>query len=265
AESHFKISNKWPSIIPCFGLTQNPSNKNYMLVIDKADIDLRKYLQQIQNQLTWKERIKVAYDIIVALSIIHGENVIHRDLHSGNILYSKLDQVCYISDLGFCGPADKSTKSIYGNLPYIAPEVISGKKTTIKSDIYSIGMLMWEISSGQPPFNYYENDYKINNTILITKTSYTLPAGEQAYDSNLKWFFQVTLGDILAVLLYFLWFYVPLSRKLFTYRFCKVSYGGIGYWNLEMKGFDWVPGWKLETISASSNLLIIGQIVFWSP
>ena len=41
---------------------------------------------------------------------------------------------------------------MYGNLPYIAPEVITGKETTFASDIYSIGMLMWEISSGQPPF-----------------------------------------------------------------------------------------------------------------
>ncbi|POG73005.1 kinase-like domain-containing protein, partial [Rhizophagus irregularis DAOM 181602=DAOM 197198] len=57
-----------------------------------------------------------------------------------------------ISDLGFCGPADKSSKCIYGNLPYIAPEVIIGKEYTFKSDIYSIAMLMWEISSGQPPF-----------------------------------------------------------------------------------------------------------------
>ncbi|POG74133.1 kinase-like domain-containing protein [Rhizophagus irregularis DAOM 181602=DAOM 197198] len=166
AESHFKISNKWPSIISCYGLTQNPSNRNYMLVIDKADIDLRKYLQQTQNQLTWKERIKVAHGIIRALIAIHHENAVHRDLHSGNILYSKLDQDWYISDLGFCGPANKSTESIYGNLPYIAPEVISGKKTTVESDIYSIGMLMWEISSGRPPFNYYENDYKLALNII---------------------------------------------------------------------------------------------------
>ncbi|POG74114.1 kinase-like domain-containing protein [Rhizophagus irregularis DAOM 181602=DAOM 197198] len=166
AESHLKISNKSPVIVQCYGLTQNPSNGNYMLVIEKADIDLRKYLQQTQNQLTWKERIKVAYDIIVALSVIHRENAIHRDLHSGNILYSELYQQWFISDLGFCGPADKSSESIYGNLPYIAPEVISGKKTTIKSDIYSIGMLMWEISSGQPPFSYYENYYNLALNII---------------------------------------------------------------------------------------------------
>ncbi|PKY29588.1 kinase-like protein [Rhizophagus irregularis] len=122
AESHFKISNKWSQIVQCFGLTQNLSNGNYMLVIEKADIDLRKYLQQTQNQLSWKERIKIAYYITLALKIIHGENAIHRDLHSGNILYSNMNQDWFISDLGFCGPADKSTESIYGNLPYIAPE-----------------------------------------------------------------------------------------------------------------------------------------------
>src|SRR5204863_2572731 len=98
---------------------------------------------------------------------IHKENAIHRDLHSGNILYSQLNQSFDISDLGFCGPADKPLNSIYGNLPYIAPEVIVGKETTFKSDIYSIGMLMWEISSGQPPFNNYKHDFdfvmNINN------------------------------------------------------------------------------------------------------
>src|SRR6266498_3085299 len=101
-----------------------------MLVMNKMDIDLRKYLQQSQNQLTWKERIKITYEIIRALFVIHNENAIHRDLHSGNILHSPRTNNWYISDLGFCGPADKSSESIYGNLPYIAPEVIAGKQTT---------------------------------------------------------------------------------------------------------------------------------------
>ena len=96
-----------------------------MLVMNKYDIDLRKYLQQNHNQLTWKERIQIVVDIIYALSRIHNENAIHRDLHSGNILFSVKFR---ISDLGFCGPADKPLKSIYGNLPYIAPEVIIGKE-----------------------------------------------------------------------------------------------------------------------------------------
>jgi serine/threonine protein kinase len=134
-----------------------------MLVVNRFDTDLRKYLQQNHDQLTWKGRIQIVLNIIEALFRIHNENAIHRDLHSGNILFSGRFN---ISDLGFCGPADKPLKSIYGNLPYIAPEVIAGKETTFKSDIYSVAMLMWEISSGQPPFFNYEHDYYLATNII---------------------------------------------------------------------------------------------------
>src|SRR5687767_8789937 len=97
--------------------------------MNKMTIDLRNYLQKNHSQLTWKQRIKIVYDIVAALDVIHRENVIHRDLHSGNILYIQSSQAFRISDLGFCGPADKSSNHIYGNLPYIAPEVIAGKES----------------------------------------------------------------------------------------------------------------------------------------
>ncbi|RGB30847.1 kinase-like domain-containing protein [Rhizophagus diaphanus] len=165
AISHLNISNKWADlIVKCYGLTQDPLNGDYMLVMNKLDIDLRKYLQQNHTQLTWKERIQIATKIIKALYRIHNENAIHRDLHSGNVLVHF--GCTNISDLGFCGPADRPTKSIYGNLPYIAPEVITGQETTFKSDIYSIAMLMWEISSGQPPFINYGHDYNLAMNIV---------------------------------------------------------------------------------------------------
>ncbi|RGB40022.1 kinase-like domain-containing protein [Rhizophagus diaphanus] len=166
AKSHLSICNKWTNIVRSFGLTQNPINGSYMLVMNKMDMDLRKYLQQNHDKLTWKERINFAFEIIHAVYFICRENAIHRDLHSGNILYSQLNDSWYISDLGFCGPADKSSKSIYGNLPYIAPEVIIGRECTFASDIYSIAILMWEISSGQPPFINYEHDYELAMNII---------------------------------------------------------------------------------------------------
>ncbi|POG75414.1 kinase-like domain-containing protein [Rhizophagus irregularis DAOM 181602=DAOM 197198] len=167
AESHLTMSAKLPYITRCCGLTQDISDGNYMLVIMKMDMDLRKYLQQNYNQLTWKGKFRIVYEIIEALYWIHKENAIHRDLHSGNILFSQFNDGWYISDLGFCGPADKSSKSIYGNLPYIAPEVINGKGYTFASDIYSIAILMWEISSGQLPFiNYKHDDYDLAMDII---------------------------------------------------------------------------------------------------
>ncbi|GBB86925.1 hypothetical protein RclHR1_13380001 [Rhizophagus clarus] len=166
ARSHLTISNKWSEVVQCHGLTQDPSNGNYMLVMNIFDTDLRKYLQQNHNQLTWKEKVQIAVNIINALTRIHYENAIHRDLHSGNILFVQRNQKFGVSDLGFCGPADRPLKSIYGNLPYLAPEVIIGKGHTFKSDIYSIAILMWEISSGRPPFFNYEHNYDLAMNIV---------------------------------------------------------------------------------------------------
>ncbi|EXX52714.1 hypothetical protein RirG_250690 [Rhizophagus irregularis DAOM 197198w] len=133
AKSHLTLGNKNSEIVQCFGLTQNPSNRNYLLVMKKLDVNLREYLQQNHNQLTWKERIRITFEIVDALDWIHKENLIHRDLHSGNILYSQSNDAWYISDLGFCCPVDNNQQ-------------------------YSIAMLMWEISFGQPPFMNYEHD-----------------------------------------------------------------------------------------------------------
>src|ERR1044071_5332533 len=155
-----------------------------MLVMDKLDIDLRNYLHH--NRLTWKERVQITVDIIDALEKIHRENAIHRDLHSGNILYSQLNQYWFISDFGFCGPADKSPKSIYGNLPYIAPEVIVGKEYTFKSDIYSVAMLMWEISSGRSPFSDREHDFVLAEIIIKGMRPEIIPETPIEYQNIMK-------------------------------------------------------------------------------
>ncbi|GES75010.1 kinase-like domain-containing protein [Rhizophagus clarus] len=110
AKSHLTISNKWPDIVQCFGLTQEPLNRNYMLVMNKMDMDLRKYLQQNHNQLSWKERMQIIISIILALTRIHKENAIHRDLHSGNILFKKGTPLEYKNLMKQCWDADPSIR-----------------------------------------------------------------------------------------------------------------------------------------------------------
>ncbi|RIA89565.1 kinase-like domain-containing protein [Glomus cerebriforme] len=157
-----------------------------MLVVSRMDADLRSYLQQNHNQLSWKERIKIVVDIIDALLRIHKEDAIHRDLHSGNILYLQEYNCWYISDLGFCGPANKPLGSIYGNLPYIAPEVIAGKEYTKESDIYSVAMLMWEISSGQQPFISYKHDYDLAMDIINGRRPKIVPGTPLKYKTLME-------------------------------------------------------------------------------
>jgi serine/threonine protein kinase len=156
-----------------------------MLVMNKMNMNLREYLQN-HNDLKWKRRIQIVDDIIFALSYIHKEGAIHRDLHSGNILFDENSQIFYISDLGFCGPSDVPLDGTYGNLPYIAPEVIAGKKTTFASDIYSIGMLMWEISSGQPPFVNSDHNYDLAVKIINGLRPIIVPGTPLEYEELMK-------------------------------------------------------------------------------
>jgi serine/threonine protein kinase len=150
------------------------------------DDDLRTYLRQNHNQLTWKERIQIIIYIVGALYRINIENSIYRDLHSGNILYFKEFDSWYICDLGFCGSANKRLNSIYGNLPYLAPEVINGKRYTSASDVYSIAMIMWEVSSGRPPFDNLNHDFHLATNIVIGMRPESVPGAPLEYKELMK-------------------------------------------------------------------------------
>ena len=145
------------AIVECFGITKFPDNGNYAMVLNYKDGNLRNHLQKNHSKLTLKDRISIFGYLCESLYDIHKKDLIHCDLHSGNILVQ--GGCCYITDLGLCGPVDdKSSNKIYGITPYIAPEILRGNKNTKETDVYSIGMLMWEIFSGCPPFDDRAHD-----------------------------------------------------------------------------------------------------------
>src|SRR6266511_4186970 len=145
----------YKGVLDIYGISQDPNTKEYILVMRYANHgSLRNYITKRFKDLYWKDKIRILYSIIFGLNIIHQEQLIHHDLHSGNILYFRwLPQETMIADLGLSVSADQEPSSIVGVVPYIAPEVLNGKPYTQKSDIYSFGILMSEISTGQQPFN----------------------------------------------------------------------------------------------------------------
>lgn len=151
----------------CYGISQDPKTKDYIMVM--------KYFQHgsLRNYLTSDElepdyvrgyrRLLVAKleqleSLALELSFIHGLGLVHRDLHSGNILgYEK--RFLHIADLGLCRPVNESDEEkIYGVLPYMAPEILQGQPYTQASDIYSLGMIMYEIMLGLSPYYEYSHD-----------------------------------------------------------------------------------------------------------
>ncbi|GES73175.1 kinase-like domain-containing protein [Rhizophagus clarus] len=159
---------KFECIIRCHGITKNPITNELMFVMKYANGgNLRDYLQKNFALITWKKKLHILWRISDGLQTIHEKDFIHRDFHSGNILveiiesgsYSKVDQYL-IGDLGLSQPANNtlSNNEIYGVIPYIAPEIFKGAKFSKASDIYSMGMIMWELTTGCKPFANIEHD-----------------------------------------------------------------------------------------------------------
>ncbi|PKB96994.1 kinase-like protein, partial [Rhizophagus irregularis] len=111
------------------------------------------------------------------LQTIYEKDFVHRDFHSGNILVEiiengscKIDQYL-IGDLGLSQPANEipHDSSIYGVIPYIAPEIFKGVKFSKSSDIYCMGMIMWELTTGCKPFDNVEHDVDLIYKIIDGK------------------------------------------------------------------------------------------------
>ncbi|RHZ61675.1 hypothetical protein Glove_346g84 [Diversispora epigaea] len=161
------------NIIKCFGVTQDPQTKNYAFILDYAqDGDLHHFVYKNFEEFTWKKKIRYLHRITEGIKRIHKKKIIHRDLHSGNILVDdRWRWNIAISDLGFSQPASNGSKKsqIYGIIPYTAPELFRDQPYSYASDIYSFGMIMWELTSGHRPFHDQEHGPKLISDILDGK------------------------------------------------------------------------------------------------
>src|SRR5581483_4672042 len=145
-------------IIKCYGITKDPETNNFIIVMHYAsDGSLRQSLNKNFNSMGWWKKFRIIHNISEGLDDIHKKSLIHQDFHSGNILQHS--KITYITDLGLCKPADKkSDKNVYGVLPYVAPEVLRGKEYTQASDIYGLGIIIYEVFNGLPPYHDMAHD-----------------------------------------------------------------------------------------------------------
>ncbi|CAG8463497.1 3775_t:CDS:2, partial [Acaulospora morrowiae] len=158
-KSHYELGNT----IECFGITKDPNTENFMMIMKfMKDGSLRDYIRNKFSTLTWIQKLEILYTAAKGLCNIHEVNLIHKDLHTGNIVL--YDQVSYITDFGFCKPANyempegAKNGEIFGVLPYIAPENLCGEKHSMATDIYAFGIIMNEVASGCPPFYDKKHD-----------------------------------------------------------------------------------------------------------
>jgi len=157
-------------IVKCHGISQDPEDKKYLMVMDYIpDGNLRKYLQNNYYRLTLVNKLDHLIDITAGLKSIHEQKLIHKDFHSGNILNETLlnNKVninkcrSYVTDLGLCRPANKEKEgeAIYGIIFYLAPEVLQNHPYTPASDVYSFGIIAYELLANSYPYGDLKDLY----------------------------------------------------------------------------------------------------------
>lgn len=148
-------------VISIYGFTQDEITKDYMIVMQhSSEGSLRESLNKNFNSLSWNDKLTIVKDCANGLKDIHKLGL-HRNLHSGNIIMIDKSTPNF-SDFGMCKPIgyykSPSPNQVFGVLPYVAPEVLTGRKYTQDADVYSLAIIMYEVFTGFSPHHNLPHD-----------------------------------------------------------------------------------------------------------
>ena len=126
------------------------------IVMEYIDgITLKEYIDQ-QGIIEWKDTIHLTIQVLRALQHAHECGIVHRDIKPQNIMLLQ-DGTIKVTDFGIARFSDKSTRTMteqaIGSVHYIAPEQAKGDITDGKTDIYSVGVMLYEMLTGKLPFD----------------------------------------------------------------------------------------------------------------
>lgn len=141
-----------PNIVNVFDVGED--NGVYFIVMELVEgITLKEYIRK-KGKLSVREATSIAIQVCMGLDAAHAQNIVHRDVKPQNIIIST-DGKVKVTDFGIARAASSNTISsnAMGSVHYSSPEQVRGGYADSKSDIYSIGITMYEMLTGRVPFD----------------------------------------------------------------------------------------------------------------
>ncbi len=143
-----------PNIVAVYDVSTSLSGDVDYIVMELIEgITLKQYMEK-KGTLNWKETLHFAIQIAKALEHAHSRGVVHRDIKPHNVMVLKNGAV-KVADFGIArmmSEGNTLTKEALGSVHYISPEQAKGGRVDNRSDIYSLGVVMYEMMAGRPPY-----------------------------------------------------------------------------------------------------------------
>ena len=143
-----------PNIVAVYDVSRS-SDVEYIVMELIDGITLKQYMQKKGNKLNWREALHFITQIVKALGHAHSRGIIHRDIKPHNIMVLR-DGSVKVADFGIArvasGGHSTLTQEALGSVHYISPEQARGSHIDARSDLYSAGVVLYEMITGRLPF-----------------------------------------------------------------------------------------------------------------
>ncbi|XP_028549150.1 uncharacterized protein LOC110096990 isoform X4 [Dendrobium catenatum] len=150
-----------PNVVAFYGVVIDGPGGSFATVTEyMVNGSLRNVLQRDDTTLDRRKCLLIAMDVAFGMEYLHGKNIVHFDLKSDNLLVNLRDPqrpICKVGDLGLSKVKCKTLISggVRGTLPWMAPELLNGSSNLVseKVDVFSFGIVMWELLTGEEPYS----------------------------------------------------------------------------------------------------------------
>ncbi|EXX75676.1 Rad53p [Rhizophagus irregularis DAOM 197198w] len=150
------------AMIKLYGITSKTNSDEYLLVVEYAEGgSFNNYLKVNFPSLNWRDKYELAFQLSSAIEYLHEREIVHKDLHSSSILVQQ--NSIRLADSGLSKRIKDSSRTYLDTIPYTDPrgfdiegissDALEKYESNEKSNVYSVGVLFWELSSGKKPFS----------------------------------------------------------------------------------------------------------------